>query len=270
MRLPGPERPRPPERARHWLRSAGRRCRPRCRCRDWCRRPRSSSWRCRRRTGPPTTRCRAACSTTYDAARLKAARKISGTALTATRTPSTAARMPLIMALPATRTPSTTASQAAVNQGEIASTAGLRTLQSPSRTVCQTASATSPKPTVTAEVSLISRAHAGDRETARRDGGRQQRDPRHHAGDHPGGVAQRGLHAALAGAVDLLDLRALLDEHHHRVHARGQRDEDVIQLEHQHPALERRVPRRVAHLRERGAPALERGDALPAPPGARG
>ena len=194
------------------------------------------------------------------AAPTTAAPRMSGRAAQVARTASKAARKPLMIALPVQCTPSTTSRQAAENQGATASIAGLSTRTSPSRTVCQTrARRRRSRPSFRGGVDR--RAHAGDRGAAGEDGRGHQREAGDHAADHPGGVAQRAAHAALLAAVDLRDLRALLDEHHQRVHARGQRDEDVVELEHQHPALEGRGARGAAHRLQGGAAALDRRDA---------
>ena len=90
------------------------------------------------------------------AAPITAAPAISGSAANSRFTVSIASRKPLMIALPVTCTPATTTSQAAENHGAMASMAGFSIETRPSRITCQTASAVSPKPTVTPEASLIS------------------------------------------------------------------------------------------------------------------
>ena len=79
-------------------------------------------------------------ATTAFAAAKTASPSIAGrpdqTASTATK----AARKPLMIALPATFTPATTASQVTENHGAMASMAGFRIDQSPSRTTCASSS----------------------------------------------------------------------------------------------------------------------------------
>ena len=164
-----------------------------------------------------------------------------------------------MIALPVTCTPATTTSQAAENHGAMASMAGFRTETSPSRITCQTASAVSPKPTVTPEASLISCRNPARATVLAITAAVATGCARATPSTSPAVCFNAALHAALAG-VGLRDLRALLDEDHHRVHARGQRHADVVQLVDQVPRLVARQPRRAAHLAERRGPALQRGD----------
>ncbi|HMQ92845.1 MAG TPA: hypothetical protein PKA33_17820 [Amaricoccus sp.] len=109
--------------------------------------------------------------------------------------------------------------------------------------------------------------HARDGGGPQRDCSREDREPSHHAADHLSGLPERGIHTALT-SIHLGDLRALLHQHHERVHPARERDADVVQLEKEHPALPRRYGRGTANLPKRGAAplqgrnGLERGTAL--------
>ena len=196
------------------------------------------------------------------AAPTTAAPRMSGSAAQVARTASKAARKPLMIALPVQCTPPTTSRQAAENQGAIASIAGLQHAHEP---------VARGLPDRERDVAEADRRLRGgvDRRAACR---RSPRVPARTAAVTSGKRVttppimravsrERAAHAALLAAVDLRDLRALLDEHHQRVHARGERDEDVVELEHQHPALEGRGARGAAHRLQRGAAALDRRDA---------